>query len=324
MNPHELLDIVSVRFAALMTRRSTFFRESLKSPPVRELVETTQLEVPEIRGEGQYEVLARTAVGELDPAFDLVQWHGSDSPTLIYHHGSNERPFDYGLFSKNTFKRVVRDARGEFEANLIALRAPFHRSMRDYLRRIAHLSDFAAMFAASVRLIEHLQAWSRSRGSRCVVVSGISLGGWVTNQHRAYFNTANAYVPLLAGAALDEVFVTSEYRHMVAPSARENPRAICTALNFERDFARVMDDNVFPLLARHDRIIVFDRQKRCYEARPIAVLEKGHATATLDAKALRSHLRAVLSQAARGIEVQKRSVAHPQPMCSPPLRESTA
>lgn len=295
MNRHALLDVLIIRLAALTTRGKRFFRESLDSPSLRELVETTTLEVPEIASEGQYEVVARTAAGDMDPAFDLVRWQGNDYPTLIYHHGNGERPFDYGAFSKNSFKRIVCDARDEFRTNLIALRAPLHRSARLYLQRTGRLADFAAMLAVSVRLVEHLQAWSRGRSGGAVVVSGISLGGWVTNLHRAYFNTANAYVPLLAGAALGEVFLTSAYRSLTASRARGRPEQVRAVLNFEHDFATVEEDNVFPLLARHDRIIDFERQKECYGSRPIAVLDTSHTGAALDSTALRRHLLAVLA-----------------------------
>jgi hypothetical protein len=294
MNAHSLLDVLSVGLAAVPTRRMKFFRDGVESPTLRELVRTVRLDVPRITGEGRYEVRADTAAGELDPAFEIVRWRGARLPTLLFHHGNNERPFDRGFFSKNTLERVIGNARDEFPANLIVLRAPFHRSIGEYQQHVARLADFAAMLATSACLIEHLQAWSRAQGGAPVVVSGISLGGWATNLHRAYFNSADAYAPLLAGAALDHVFASSVYRRLTARSARENPEALRRVLNFEQDFARVPDDNVFPLLARQDAIIVYDRQKECYGDRPITVLQKGHVTAALATRALRRHLLGVL------------------------------
>jgi hypothetical protein len=193
---------------------------------------------------------------------------------------------------------VVWEARQKFGSNLIVLRAPLHRSFREYTSGVAQLASFAGMLAASVRSIEHLQAWSRARGSGPVVVSGVSLGGFVTNLHRACFNSADAYAPLLAGAAIDHLFVSSVYRWLTAPAAREHPEALHRVLNFEAEFLRVPNDNVFPLLARYDELIVFDRQKQCYGGRPLVVLEKGHVTAALATSELRQHLLSVLGEAA--------------------------
>jgi len=49
------------------------------------------------------------------------------------------------------------------------------------------------------------------RGSAPVTVSGISLGGWATNLHAACYGSAHRYLSLLAGAALDDLFLESSY-----------------------------------------------------------------------------------------------------------------
>ena len=298
MNLHAFLDEYTVSLAALLMGRRRYFSQSVDSPPLAELLETTHLTLPDIEGEGVYEVTAETVVGRLDPAFRLAQWLGPEHPTLIYHHGSNERPFEEGRFSKNTFKKVILDHREQFAANLIALRAPWHRSLRTYMERVTELRSFAAMLAVSVQMVEALQAWSRAQGSPRVLVAGISLGGWVTNLHRAYRNTADIYAPMLAGAALDELFVSSAYRRLTGEAARQNPERVRHALNFEEAFAAVPVANVFALLARHDRIIVYERQRQSYGDHPITVLDKGHTTATLDADALS---RFLLAQLDRGV-----------------------
>jgi hypothetical protein len=220
MNLHAFLDEYTVSLAALLMGRRKYLSQSVDSPTLAELLETTHLTLPAIEGEGVYEVTAETGVGRLDPAFRLAQWLGPEYPTLIYHHGSNERPFDEGRFSKNTFKRVILDHKERFAANLFALRAPFHRSLGRYMEEITRLERFVAMLAVSVQMVEALQAWSRAQGSPRVMVAGISLGGWVTNLHRAYRNTADVYAPMLAGAALDELFLSSAYRRLTGEAAR--------------------------------------------------------------------------------------------------------
>lgn len=298
MNVHSLLDLLSVGLAVAPTGRAKFFRDGIDCPRLVNLIGSVELDLPTIAAEGCYEVPARIGTTEVDPAFEVAQWRGAGHPTLLWHHGNNERPLDRNAFSRNSFTRVVWDARDEFDANLIVLRAPLHRSFGEYRRGVVQLAGFSGMRAASARLIEELRAWSLAQGSGPVVVAGISLGGWVTNPHRACFNSADAYAPLLAGATVDHVFVSSVFRWLTAPSALEHPDTLHRALNFEAEFARVPDDNVFPLLARHDQIIVFDRQKHCYGANPIAVLDRGHITGALATRELRQHPLGVLSGAA--------------------------
>ena len=44
--------------------------------------------------------------GDLDPAFRVEKWFGADYPSVIYHHGNNERPFDYRKRAKNSFMNI--------------------------------------------------------------------------------------------------------------------------------------------------------------------------------------------------------------------------
>lgn len=294
MNLHTLVDHYTVTVGALLAGRRKFFDRSLESPHLAALLETTALHLPDVTGEGIYEVTVDTAVGALDPAFAMAQWLGPEFPTLIYHHGSNERPFDLGPLSKNSFKRVIHDHRQTFSANLIALRAPFHRSLRTYMERVTELRNFGVMLAASVHLAEELVQWSRAQGSPWVLLAGVSLGGWVTNLHRAYHNTADSYAPMMAGAALDEIFWNSAYRRLTGQAARENPACLARVLNFEDAFAAAPGDNIAALLMRHDAIIVYERQRQCYEPGCVTVRDKGHTTGALDWAALRAFLHSRL------------------------------
>ena len=152
------------------------------------------------------------------------------------------------------------------------------------------LSNFVAMLSVSVKLSEQLISYSRERGISCVVISGISLGGWVTNLHHTYFNSADYYKPLLAGAGLAEALLDSIWEKLTAPLAKENPDQLRKILNFDDDFAKVDNSNVFPLLGRYDRIVKFERQKQCYDERLMTVLEKGHMTGSLTFEKLRRHI----------------------------------
>jgi hypothetical protein len=290
MNLHEFLDITSVTLASTIAGSSKFFADSVETSTFNEHLAAINLKFPTIKGEGIYEVFTETFAGKVDPAFQVVQWQGKGLPFIIFHHGNNERPFDYSLTSKNTFKNIFYQKKDFEDTCLVSLRAPFHKDTKEYLGRIRHLTHFVSMLAVSVKLVEKLVRYAREQGHLPIVVTGISLGGWVANLHRTHFNTADAYIPMLAGASLAEVFLSSAYRKLTGNLALENPQNLRETLNFERKFARVSDNNVFPLLAVHDQIIQYNIQKRAYGKRPIEILEKGHITAALDSAALRLHV----------------------------------
>ena len=178
----------------------------------------------------------------------------------------------------------------DIPANLIVIRAPFNRSAKEYMTSIKELSNFMAMLSVSMKLIERLISYCREKGTTCIIVSGISLGGWVANLHHAFFNSADYYKPLMAGAGLAEIFLSSVYKKLTAPLAEENMDQVRKIMNFDDDFAKMDNNNVFPLLGRYDQIIKFERQKECYDERSITVLEKGHITGALAYKQLREHI----------------------------------
>lgn len=290
MNKNILYDRLTAIAGAILAGRNKFFSKSVQSGSFADYIPDIEMETPSLE-EGISHLTASTPEGELDAAFYVQQLKGKEYPTVIYHHGSAEKPFDFRWFAKNTFRSVFLDAEEPPEANIIALRAPFHGdSLRGYKDKMCYLSNFVAMLSVSVVLTQKLISALRRKDYGPVAVSGISLGGWVANLHRAYFNSADIYLPLLAGAALDELFITSYYRKLAGKPARENPDVIRKLLNFEDDYMKVEDDNVFPLMGRYDQFIQYPRQKLCYGGRSINVLEKGHITASLAAGALRGHI----------------------------------
>ncbi len=290
MNIHSLIDQVSIKSTEVLVVNNKIFSKSIESPTYTAHFKTIKLKIPEIVGEGIYEVEAETAAGALNPAFLIHQWKGEDYPTIIYHHGNLERPFNFRWYMKNTFRDIFVSYREPIEANLIALRAPFHRgSFLKYAKRMGHLTSFTAMLSVSVKLIDFLVDYLKSAGKGQVAVSGVSLGGLVANLHRTYFNTADVYIPLCAGVALSDVFMTSAYKR-VAKIVHDHREIVNEKLNFEKDFRGVNSDNVFPLLARYDQLFRYERQKESYGGHPVTVLDKGHWTAAFSSKQLRQHI----------------------------------
>jgi hypothetical protein len=293
MNRHELLDIATVRLSALLLGDGKFFARSVDSPPLVEAATETTPPVDAVgdpRTAGPHDLVVTTPVGEFEAAYLPWQWLGPEYPTLVYHHGSGERPFDLGRFSSNSFRRLFV-GRDDLPVNLVAVRAPFHDgSSREYVRAMGELRNFVGMLAASAGLLEALADRIAGRTDAPVVLSGTSLGGWAINLHRACFGTADRYVPLFAGAALGELFVSSAYRHMTADAALRRPSRLREILDFEDAFRAVEANDCRPLLGRYDRIIEYDRQRPGYAGMPIAVLDRGHVTGALAASALRDHV----------------------------------
>lgn len=296
MNVHALIDTISIKSTEILVITNKVFSKSATSPTYTEHLERIILEVPEIEGEGAYEVGAETLAGRMDPAFLIQQWRGENYPTIIYHHGNLERPFNFHWYMRNTFRNIFVSRNEPIEANLIALRAPYHKGfIIRYARHIGHLTNFIALLSVSAKLIEHLVLYCKSRTSGKVIVSGISLGGLASNLHRAYFNSADVYIPMCAGASLGDVFMTSAYRR-VANLVHDNKETFLRVLDFEEEFKRIKAENVYPLLARHDQLFRFERQKESYEGHPVDVLDKGHWTAALSSRDLRRHVIRYLNE----------------------------
>jgi hypothetical protein len=294
MNRHAFLDLATVAAGSLALRGGGFFSRSLDGPDVAETTVDASAALDGIGVDGRRRVTVDTLAGRLRGAYLASRWHGDDHPTLLYHHGSGENPFDPGRFSSNSARRLFATDAWDVPANLLLVRAPFHdRSSRAYVRSMGDLASFVGMCAASTALIDALVGALRARGCPLVVVSGISLGGWVTNLHRAFHDTADRYVPIFAGAALGELFATSAYRLLTGREARARPDRLRERLDFERAFDAAEGD-CRPLLARHDRIVEFDVQRACYERHPLTVIETGHVTGSLATGPLRAHLRAAL------------------------------
>ncbi len=297
MNKHILIDNLIANIGSLVSGSKKFFAASIGSLTFEELIRSTEVSVPEINSEGTYEIMATSKIaGELDTAFRVEKWIGIDHPSIIYHHGNNEKPFDYRKRAKNSFMNIFVNDRDKFGANLIAVRAPFHNgSLKEYQEKMMHLENFMAMISASVNMNQSIIAVLRNKSNAPIITCGISLGGWVTNLHRSYYNSSTAYVPLLAGAFLGDLFLKSKYRKLASNLVFQQPEKIRQLLNFNDDFIKITAENVYPLLAIYDRYIEYDVQKNSYAGHPVETLEAGHVTGSLNTSALRSHVLKVLS-----------------------------
>jgi hypothetical protein len=298
MNIHEAIDVGTISLTALLVRDAKFFARNRDAEPLIDVAADADAVVEDLTSAGRTTVSVETSVGTFEAAYMPWQWRGPDYPTLVYHHGSGERPFDFGRFSSHSFRRLFVDSEASIPANVIAVRAPFHdRSNMDYARAMGDLRNFVGMLAASTALIDALAAAAREQTETPVIASGISLGGWVVNLHRACRDHVDRYAPIFAGAALGEMFVSSIYGKMVARAARNRPQRLRDVLDFEADFRAVEREDCAPLLARYDRIIEFDRQRPSYDGHPVSVLEHGHVTGSLATARLRAHVLEAIATA---------------------------
>ncbi len=291
VNKHERNDNITARISKMVFRKNGFFRNSVEGPSFSDHINAGRVIVPRINGEGIHELQVETLTGPLEAAFEVARWRGDGYPTVIFHHGNNERPFDRSRWAKNTFRNIfLKDE--EFDANLIVVRAPFHDgSLKNYLQKIGQISDFMAMISASVTISEAIIKSIREVSDKPIVVSGISLGGWVTNLHHAFFGSADLYVPMLAGARLGHVFTSSAYSVLTSPRGLRDKDHIEALLDFQAIYRNADASKSMPLLALYDKFIVHDVQAESYKGVGIKVIERGHVTATLDDTALRDHIR---------------------------------
>ncbi|MFW5707732.1 MAG: hypothetical protein ACOC12_07425 [Bacteroidota bacterium] len=295
MNKHIFTDNLTASLGALVSQSNKFFAADLHSPSFTDLIIGTEINLPQINRETTLEVTAHTPVGAMNTAIRIEKWLGPGYKTIIYHHGNNERPFDYGWGAKNTFYNILAKAKKDFPANLMVVRAPFHDlPIRKYQKKMTSLANFMAMLSVSVKMNECIISRLQEANASPVITAGISLGGWVTNLHRSFFNSSDLYAPLLAGTLLAELFLISKYSKLVAPMALQHAETLREKLNFQKDYQRRTSNNVAPLLARHDQFIQYDVQRNAYDGFPLTVLEAGHITGALKTAALRNHMLKLL------------------------------
>jgi hypothetical protein len=284
MNLHKTADRLVAAIGGLYSDSTKFFREGTESPHLSEVIADTTVETPAPAEEREYEVAAAFRDISATARYTVLRWSGAAAPTLIYHHGSGE---------SNYTARIRRyAARMNLGAgNIIAVSIPFNRSLKEYLSGAARLDRWSFLLAASVQLTEHLVQHLRASGSTWIVCAGISLGGWITNLHHSYLDTCDAYSPIFAGAALDDLFINTVYRKLLASSAQEANERFRSALNFESDFTSRGNANVFPVMARFDQFIRFERQSGIYRPEQMTVLERSHTTGAVAYARIGAHLQ---------------------------------
>ncbi|HAJ99324.1 MAG TPA: hypothetical protein DCM62_04800 [Bacteroidales bacterium] len=297
MNKYVFYDNLSIQVLSLLAGRNKYFSKSLDAHSFEEHLEYLDFVVPDLIFKGDFEISVAHLSGVADPAIKVVQWLGYDFPTIIYHHDFNEQPFNLTEDALNSFYHILLKWPRRIPANLLLLRAPFHNQrLRQYYKKVVELDNFMAMLSVQAMVTDKVVRQFRSRSKKAVLVVGIGLGGWITNLHRAYFNTAQAYIPILAGTRMDEMFLTSGFKVLVSKESLKESAMVRNRLNFFTKFRRVTNFNLYPLLARFDNIARFDLQKSAYNGFPLRVIDEGHISAILKPSLSRDHILEVLER----------------------------
>ena len=281
MNIHGLIDILGVSIGAVAYQKIRYFSRDMQSKTIEELIGEILIELPKISGEGYYKIEVEYLGQKQNAGYRIEQWKGSEYPTIIYHHGAAEGSYDF------SFNRILKKNKTEIPANLIAIQALFNHSNAEFFKNIAYFSKYTLMLAASVLIIEGLISELRKLGKEKITVTGISLGGFVTNLHFAHFNSADIYKPLLAGTRMGEVFFDSAYAKITDDKAKKESEKLKAILNIEGLFMKREQNKLFPLNAKFDRIVKYDNQSKAYRAENLKTIPYGHATGALQFGALR-------------------------------------
>lgn len=284
MNAYELLDRFAMSMGSVAAKKYKYFCKSVESKRVSNLLKEMSVDVPKISGEGYYTVNIQFEGERKEAAFKVAQWKGDNYPTIIYHHGAAEGSYDF------SFNNILAKKKSDIQANLIGIQALFNHSNKEFMESIAHLSNYTAMLAGSVLLIEGLIGQIRQISNQKIVVTGTSLGGFVTNLHFAYYNTADLYKPMLAGARIGDVFVNSAYSKMTSDKGKANAETLRDVLDFWNDVRDKNQDNLFVLLAKYDQLIKYDVHRVDFDAEHVTIIPYGHSSGATKFKILRQHI----------------------------------
>jgi hypothetical protein len=155
---------------------------------------------------------------------------------------------------------------------------------------ISSLSNYSVMLATSALIVEDLIGQIKRTSKNKIIVTGTSLGGFVTNLHFTYFNTADSYKPMLSGARMGDVFIDSAYSKVTSANGKRNPDKLRSALNFQDDLRKQGQGNLFLLMAKYDQLVKYDLQSMDFESHQISTIPYGHASGATKFKLLRQHI----------------------------------
>ena len=283
MNRHILFD--KTMLWVFRTFGRPFFERSIHSPDFDTHLRKVSFENKELQGEAMHEFTIRSLGETVGLKVRVVRYCNPTAPLIIYNMGGGEAPFD------STVNRMYQEPP---DYNVVVIEAPYQRDKKQLEASFDDLNNYVAMLAMTVKMNEHVLQWRQFKDARIRLVSGSSLGGFITNRHHLVYNTADIYAPFVAGTRHGDIFLTVMDQSAVVKS---NPQRLKDLLNFEaawRDNAS-SHGNVYPQLGRFDQLNRLALQAPSYGDMPIDIWQGGHMYHIIHAGLTRAKLEQLLN-----------------------------
>lgn len=284
INRHVLFDKV-----LLMTFRylgSPFFSRSIDSPPLLDHLAAVTFDRNQIGDHGEFEFIASSLAPAVSVKVNVFHNAGALAPVILYNMGGGEAPYD------GTIKRAY-PASEDPGVSIVAIEAPWQRDRAQLANAFEDLNTYMAMLAITIRMNEWLLRSDQFSRSPRKVIAGTSLGGFVCNRHHLEYNSADAYVPLVAGTLHGEIFLSTIRSSKLVT---DNPCVIRKHLNFQDQWDRAPHNNVYAQLGRYDQLNQLEVQGPSYGNAAIDIWEGGHMYHVIHPTLLRKKLDAVIAQ----------------------------
>ena len=271
------VDIFFLKLSGLLMGRRKFFHKGVESMPLGDVIRKSEVEGEISLTTGKHTIYVHTPYGILKVGYFVMKTPRDGMPTIIYHHGSGEYP------CYSSFSRIVGPIKG---VGAIGVCAPFHERYGGLIRAGATLSTYTAMVAASTVLVDAIVKRIKGNMHSKVIVSGLSLGGFVSVFHSAFFSGADVYVPLLGGAYLGSALVDSYYRYLVSGPDKINS-VVKSVLDVDIPLSA---ENIYSLFGLYDGIVMPEVQTPPFKEDHISYIPHGHIMGSMAYSLLRNHI----------------------------------
>ncbi|MFN3238693.1 MAG: hypothetical protein ACE37D_16750, partial [Pseudomonadales bacterium] len=198
-----------------------FFSDSLETCDFEEHLGAVHFDGPCLSTPGLYEYKVGSLGEDTTLQVRLLHKIEPDAPLLIYTMGGGEAPFDY------TASRAFPEFCG---VNVVAVEAPYQRSKQQLEAAFAKLNNYMAMLAMTVAMNEAILKAPIFSNCPQTMIAGTSLGGFIANRHHLTYNSADLYLPMVAGTRHGDIFLTTM---KASKPVQRSPSDLTKHLNFE-------------------------------------------------------------------------------------------
>ena len=253
-------------------------------------VDEGQTAVYALTAPGKRTITLQTALGEMRCPVWVRPAKNPNVPLILFHHGLNEWP------PTGSWRRIF-PRNQSVPAHIVCIQAPYHERWREPLEKgFVSLTHIYQMFAASLRMMEAVQAEFEAQGAALTIAAGVSWGGITSLLYEALFQCTQAVIPMVSSPDLARVMwdISQMFgRELPIPYER-----LQQALDFTPYYARCDENRVFPLMGEYD---LFFQQKHHWQ-RPFTTIPESHITALLRVTPLREHVLQVLQGAVSTVQ----------------------